>query len=44
VVVEGEDPAAVFANTVLATRVEGLLPPPVPYFTGYVPPPVAAVR
>jgi filamentous hemagglutinin family protein len=44
VVVEGEDPAAVFANTVLATRVEGLLPPPVPYFSGYVPPPAAAVR
>lgn len=44
VVVEGEDPAAVFANTMLATRVEGLLPPPVPYFAGYVPPPTAAFR
>lgn len=42
VVVEGEDPATVFANTMLATRVEGLLPSPVPYFAGYVPPPAAA--
>lgn len=40
--IEGEDPAAVFANTVLATRVDGLLPPPVPYFAGYVPPPARA--
>ncbi len=43
VVVEGEDPATVFANTMLATRVEGLLPPPVPYFAGYVPPPASTV-
>jgi filamentous hemagglutinin family protein len=44
VTVEGEDPAAVFANTVLATRVEGLLPPPTPYFTGYVAPPVLPLQ
>jgi filamentous hemagglutinin family protein len=41
--IAGEDPAAVFANAVLTTRVEGLLPPPVPYFPGFVsPPPTAA--
>jgi filamentous hemagglutinin family protein len=44
VIVEGEDPAAAFANTMLATRVDGLLPPPVPYFAGYVPPPIIAAR
>jgi hypothetical protein len=44
VTVEGEDPAAVFANTVLATRVEGLLPPPTPYFTGYVAPPILPLQ
>jgi filamentous hemagglutinin family protein len=44
VTVEGEDPAAVFANTVLATRVDGLLPPPTPYFAGYVAPPIVPQR
>lgn len=43
-VIEGEDLAAVFANTMLATRVEGLLPSPVSYFPGYVPPPVTATQ
>lgn len=41
VTVEGEDPAAAFANTVLAERIEGLLPPPPAYFPGYVAPPPA---
>ncbi|WP_291297136.1 filamentous hemagglutinin N-terminal domain-containing protein [Elioraea sp.] len=44
VTVEGEDPATVFANTVLATRVDGLLPPPTQYFSGYVAPPILPVR
>jgi hypothetical protein len=41
--IAGEDPAAVFANATLTASVEGLLPPPVPYFPGFVsPPPTAA--
>ena len=42
VAIAGEDPAAVFANALLAARIEGLLPPPVPYFPGFVSPPLAA--
>jgi filamentous hemagglutinin family protein len=40
--IAGEDAAAVFANAVLTTRVDGLLPPPVPYFPGFVSPPPSA--
>ena len=39
VTVEGEDPSEVFANALLAERIEGLAPAPVPYFAGYVAPP-----
>jgi hypothetical protein len=42
--IAGEDPAAVFANAVLNARVEGLLPPPVPYFPGFVSPPLSVAR